>query len=470
MVEDPAGATSSTPLKKRAKELLRRDFAKRGSLQSHQRQSLRSAQARDGRIPTHASAAEVVSARLSHHDPDAGLPNPEATLRPEIDEVERTRLFGETINPDATAFHFPDSVRRKVLRCLEASVEELVSKGLVSSGDVLATLIPQIAGLEMAKQFTDARLQNVFSQTYRAFRSRRSLLLLNLQSQVRFEELPWVAALMQMANSQEDAKASARRTFVQAAVLNLQSFPYAIVPNKLLQELRALAKAADLRIDLLDELAADIFMGEFSQKFGRAAKLAAEQLDGSLYARYYEIDTQALLQMNFGSGHVAAGLGELCFRRAGVRRGGWSTAVNGRVIEQQQILTTQNLAAFYAIDEVRDAITPRLMEMAFSTFKWLTSELSIDRPDHHSRLIMVKNVAYAWRQLLFFLSKMNEDDLHEFMDQSETLLDDYAEQLADRFRPALEGLRNVVAGKSAESGHGMRLLGWTTSGHWLLEA
>ena len=48
---------------------------------------------------------------------------------------------------------------------------------------------------------------------------------------------------------------------------------------------------------------------------------------------YYDIDTTSLLDMDFGSGHVAKGLGELCANRVGVTLGGWSSAVNGCVIE-----------------------------------------------------------------------------------------------------------------------------------------
>ncbi len=189
----------------------------------------------------------------------------------------------------------------------------------------------------MAFRFSDQRIRRLYLQTYRAFRTRRSLLLLNLQKQVQLEELPWVQRMLTLSAPSYDAEQSPRQTLIDVCVLNLVAFPYAIVPNKLLQELRALAHAGGLSISLLDELAADIFMGKFSSKYGEVTKLAAAQLQGTLYADYYEINTAYLLRINFGQSRSAHGLAEICAHRAGVKLGGWSPASNGCVIEQQQI-------------------------------------------------------------------------------------------------------------------------------------
>jgi hypothetical protein len=40
---------------------------------------------------------------------------------------------------------------------------------------------------------------------------------------------------------------------------------------------------------LVEEVAADIFMGTFTQKWRRAAATASQALAGSLYARYYDL-------------------------------------------------------------------------------------------------------------------------------------------------------------------------------------
>ena len=154
-----------------------------------------------------------------------------------------------------------------------------------------------------------------------------------------------------IASDDLGAKEASRQVLADVSMLTITSFPQAIVPNKMLQELLALAKGAELDLPIVDELAADIFMGRFTGKFVRAAKVTAELLDGSLYASYYGIDASAVLALSEPS--EKRGLfrrqrtdefAELVSERAGVGAGGWDVAVNGMLIEQQQILTTQNLA------------------------------------------------------------------------------------------------------------------------------
>lgn len=468
MLDVPVGGEAPEALRRRVAELLRQDYSKRGALSSEDRRRLRSAQAHDARIPTHAAAARVVRARLAEHDPDGGLAEPSRVLVPDLNDVERARLFPDPSRADMGTFEFPDSVRRRVERCRQAPIESLVAGGAVASGDVLATLVPQITGIDLASSVSDEPTRNLYYQTYRAFRNRRSLLLLNYAGQLRFGELPWVAALSGWRVSDGVSVTAARRTLVNVATLNLRQFPHAIVPNKLLQELRTLAELADVRIDLLDELAADIFMGEFTQKFGRTAKLAARRLAGTIYARYYDIDTDAITRMDFGRGKLAAGLGDLCRRRAGVKSAGWSAATNGCVIEQQQILTTQNLAALEAVPEIGRALKPYRLEMARRTFDRLVTQLRVSRPDRHSRLVAVKNAAYGWRQMLFYLSDLERSTVAEFEQACRSSLIDSDGQFAESFLPAMVGLRNANERRSVETSGGRRLLGWTTDRHWLL--
>jgi len=147
-------------------------------------------------------------------------------------------------------------------------------------------MISEIRGAGIA----DLALRQLYAATYRAFRRRRSLLLLNLEKQIQIEELPWVAAVDRFRSENLSSRELAKQTLHEVTLLAITSFPFAILPNKLLQELRALAKGADLTIPLVDEVAADIFMGEFSQKFPESAKRAADLLDRSLYATYFGID------------------------------------------------------------------------------------------------------------------------------------------------------------------------------------
>ena len=120
-----------------------------------------------------------------------------------------------------------------------------------------------------------------------------------------------------------------------------------------IQELRALIKGAELATPLVEEVAADIFIGKFSDKFLAAAKKAGDLLDGSLYAKYYGIDYAQVRSISDSKTkkpekkfwfwqkvkpepQVESERGDFaqfCASRAGVAIGTWDPATNGMIIE-----------------------------------------------------------------------------------------------------------------------------------------
>src|SRR3712207_9429595 len=122
-------------------------------------------------------------------------------------------------------------------------------------------------------------------------------------------------------------------------------FPYttlfrSILPNKLLQEIRSLAEGAGLSLPIVDEVAADIFMGTFTEKYLRAAQHAGALLAGTLYERYYDISYARIQQIDdvttsrYGAS-ISPAFARLCFERAGALPAGGrgSVARNGKGIE-----------------------------------------------------------------------------------------------------------------------------------------
>ncbi|MBK7842034.1 MAG: hypothetical protein IPJ49_31050 [Candidatus Obscuribacter sp.] len=59
----------------------------------------------------------------------------------------------------------------------------------------------------------DPALARLFLQLYIAFRKRRSLLLLNLESQVKLEELPWLSVIAPWINKDGVASSAAKSLF-----------------------------------------------------------------------------------------------------------------------------------------------------------------------------------------------------------------------------------------------------------------
>ncbi|WP_233526237.1 transcriptional regulator [Actinomadura spongiicola] len=419
--------------------------AKRGTPGSAEHAALREGQAALAARPTHHALAQAVAARLDDLPQDAGVPSVDAFVAPVIDGDVRTEI--------------PESVRRIVENCLEASVGTLVERGVIPSAEVLAQLVPQLVASTTALSYPDPALRGLMAAVYRAFRNRRSLLLLNLEHQVRMSELPWVKAVgKHRRRADRAATQNARATLVQLGELTLRGFPGSIVPNPMVAEFDALARRAELRVPFVEELAADIFMGTFTSKFLDAAQLAGDLLEDSLYDRYYGIDYAAVLRLG-------KGFDRLCRQRTKDVRG-WSVAANGTVIEQAQILTTHNLAAL--VDPI--GVDPAdgwdgLARRAFGvTCRLVRRVQGNPRP-----LRTVKDAAYAWRQTVFFLALCGLKEQFAVVAWMQDELDRQPAPTVRRLDPVLAGLRHVLAGGDLDdpNPHRRRFLGWTLGKHWM---
>jgi hypothetical protein len=432
---------------------------------------LRARQAEIASLPTHGSLRAVVLNRLAALSAEDGLQSVDAVAGP-VTPGESGALGVRAGSP------VPASIVRKLRRSVEAPVAELVEQGVIPSAEILGVVLPQLTSQIRAAGISDPDLRRLYAAVYAAFRRRRSLLLLDLEHQVRLEELPWIAAINAFRRTDTAAEEAARESLRQVSLLSVTSYPQTILPNKFLRELRALASAAKADVPIVDELAADIFTGDFSEKFLRASQIAAQLLSGTLYERYYGIPYDEVLviadvQKSKYGAPTSPAFATLCTRLAGPETSGrWSVAKNGKIIEQEQILTTHNLAALFASLRLVDAARGELPELARRCFVWVCQQQQRNRADRKSQLHMVKNTAYAWRQMLFFLSVAREP-VDEFVRWGGEHFSSQSTSFQARFAPAIRGLRYVVQGgrfdaTGASPDGGRRFLGWTTERHWVL--
>lgn len=442
-----AETVAGRDLTPRASGLLRHAIeamaAKRGRPGSAAHAALRGAQARVVAAPSHHHLARAVVARLADLDPATGIRDVAAVCAP-VDGVV-----------------IPESIVRVVRRATAGTVPELIGASVVPSAEVLAGLVPQIAAAASASAYPEMSLRTLMAATHRAYGNRRSLLLLDLAKQVQLGELPWVRAARAHRRTGDDTRRDAREARRQLGNLTLDGFPGTLLPNPLIGQLTLLTREAGDDLPWVEELAADIFMGRFSPKFTRAAAVAAEQLTGSLYSRYYDIDYPALARSDFG---------RLCHQRAGVSPGGVSVAANGTVIEQAQILTTHNLATL-----VHAGVTPTggWAEPARRAFR--TALRLAGRLDHHPRpLPTVKDIAHAWRHVVFCLAQPDAGDPWPSIEDFGRELAGAPHAVRERLAPAVTGLGHVAGGgrftDGAAPAGGRRLLGWSTGGHWMVSA
>lgn len=455
-----------------------------GAPGSERRAALRTVQAAVAVRPTHAAIAQVLADRLEPFPADGGLPSVDAVA------YDLTADEARAVGPDSAGQPVPRRLSGKLERALEAPVDVLVERGIIGSGEVLATVLPQVTSQLLAANLDDPELRQLCTQAYAAFRRRRGLLLLDLEHQVGFEELPWVGAVAPQRAAHAESAQGARQALRQTTLLALTAFPQTILPNPLVREFGALATQARLRLPLVEEVAADIFMGTFSRKWHDAATIASTVLAGSLYARYYDLPEAAYWAAHEPPPEPPAGaprepraapvtadaFAALCASRAAAeaQAGGGGApyvAVNGTVIEQSQILTTHNLAPLLHELELADRLRPAAPELTGQIFQWLVRRLAQPTPSRHAALIAVKNAAYAWRQAIFFASLADADQQRAAVDTLRAVVDEAG---LTRFRPAVDGLAHVVDGGRFEpngtvrGADGRRLLGWNAGTHWYL--
>lgn len=452
-------------------------IAKRGLPGSERHTRLRAEQARQAALPAHHEIAAAVADRLAPLDQRAGTPDVDGPLAPVTEtEAARTGLPAGTV--------VPPRLRQVVRTALSAPPEELVARGLVPSAEVLAELVPQLVANATAQRHADPALRALAAATYRAFRNRRSLLLLDLEHQVRVDELPWVRAVAghgSDADTEERARAAAEAALRRLGDLAVGAFPGTLLPNPLVREMSHLARRADLSAPFTEELAADIFTGTFSPKFLTAARIAADLLEDGLYARYYGIDCAAV--RNMAVVHAADGLARtypartapafdrLCGERAGTDAArSWSPAGNGTVIEQAQILTTHNLAVLVR----RAGVAPEAGWEALAEEGFAAVCRLVTRVHNHPRpLGTVKDAAYAWRQTLFFLSLCPPGRQAALVERMAAVAAGQPWHTAARLAPVVAGLRLVAGGGAFDAdgtalgGLARRFQGWTTTGHWM---
>jgi hypothetical protein len=442
-----------------ARAILAQIAAKRGAPGSATEQEVRAEGLAIAQRVTKADCARVVAARLSTLPEASGLADPAV-------------FIGSVNAAEARRHSVPEGTRLAAMfgplvqRALEAPIEVLIERGIIGSSEMLAGVVPQLSGHAVAASAADADLQRLMGAVYEAFRRRRTLLLLNLQSQVRFSELPWVRATAPARTGNTSTRNASRDLLGRVATLAITRFPETILPNRMVRELDALTRSAGLDIPLVEELAADIFMGEVTPKFLAGARRAGDLMAGTLYERYYGLDYAAITQLAPARSvtfdrTTAKALVDICIRLAGV--GGasnWSVARNGRIIEQIQIATTHNLAPLIGGLGLRSALQPQLRELVARCLDWIVAELSLKLPpqQHHARLIRRKNAAYAWRQMVVFLALWPELDaaLSAAHQRIAASPDDVRAFLA----PYFDGVNNCVTGGSLGQGDSRRFLGW----------
>ncbi|MBU6951752.1 hypothetical protein [Hahella sp. HN01] len=443
---------------------LARYIAKRGAPGEEKQLVSRLRQSQQCRPEKYHEIAKILVQRLLPLPQDKGLECVRRAIAPiASDESTHNAPAGSLI---------PRYLAKKVERTQIATIYQLIQQGYITSADTIANVLPQLSANIRASCFDDSGLKNIYSSIYQAFRQRRSLLLINLQNQVQLTELPWISNVEKYRNTKPRNQELAITILSDIVILALVNFPYSILPNKLLQEIRSLADQAKLKVPIVDEIAADIFMGEFTQKYANACEYAAELLQDTLYARYYNVDYSSFLKNTLFGGRsmTAKNFSNLCSKRAGAPGKGWSVASNAVIIEQQQILTTQNLAVLFQALGLKTKLGENLSLMVKDCFKWVCRRQQLKMDSNHAGLNIMKKSAYAWRQMIFFLTQLPPEEHHDHVSWMQSHLSEQAPEFRVRFAPVMTGLQLAVNGQRLQKtdSETIQFLGWAVGKHPLM--
>ncbi|WP_291380168.1 hypothetical protein [Demequina sp.] len=331
-------------------------------------------------------------------------------LSPEIVSVVVATPPREWAWPDGASQPEPLRARAAIARTLAASVEgtaeELVNAGLLRSGEQLADVASDVAAVALSESARPG-VELLYGKTYRAFRQRRSLLLVNLQSQVRFSELPWVPPLTVPEGRPEASATDA------LCGLYVRAFPGTLMPNPLASALNDISGSLGGPRPFLEELAADIFQGDFSPRFARAAAEAADVLEHGLYSTYFDISPEDWKRLRRAVDSLStsrdkaesreqAALAELAQRRAQSRRVDQWVAKNGAVIEEAQILCAHNL-----IVATRSFSEEDFVAAAAGASRVIANLLAKARKQRRPYATL-KNASYAWRHFVFYVDRIDQ--------------------------------------------------------------
>src|SRR5690606_34310620 len=150
----------------------------------------------------------------------------------------------------------------------------------------------------------------------------------------------------------------------------------------------------------------------------------------------------------------------LCRELAGHHPDANPRARNGTIIEAASIVTTHNLAVLIDGLELAPLLDEReLAQRTYATILDLLERRVLrESSPYRTRLHAYKNLAFAWRQMVFFLSRT--EDARAFLTQAREALDARGPLARERLAPHLDALALAISGRVVP--REQRLLGWVT--------
>ena len=336
----------------------------------------------------------------------------------------------------------PKFFQKKIRKCLAVPIEAIFSKQLIKSIESLTLLTPQLIANTEGAKFADTQLEALILSLYRSNLNHQSN---RYPKHINFAKIPWINALGETTKKNKDAsKKAAKEQLKSLVALSIINFPYAPFPNALVRDLRKLFVLADIKAQLIDEVG---LFCNLSSHHLVAASYAGKLLKGTFYEQYFGISYQRILNLGIPTRRNKQAklrvFTDICrshIERDGIKPLQFSESYERLLIEQQQILSTQNLALFYLELELDNLLRPHLLRLAknclYQTLK-KTHQL-------YGESINVKLADPGWRHMIFFLALMEPSKQLNFADHMGHYLKEQV-KVTPSFFESCQGLNTAIA-------------------------
>ena len=333
----------------------------------------------------------------------------------------------------------PTVVASGISRATARTIEEHIQAGIINSADGIASVIPALFTACASNKIEDPVFRNLYCHLSLALARRQNERFSKAVGYTCMGVLPWANLMRSDIDGEASDVVATGDTIRIATRAWIDHFPHTMTPNRFVSSINRLVWAlnkqgntpaptldtTELPTMLLRDISNDsTFAGSFSSNFSLSTLQAARALQGTLYERYYDLgpiyaDLIARLgphaaRTDGGREGVTAMSGILldattnCMPRwkvpAMTGRHNYTVA-NGRTLESVMVMSTHNLCQLYAWLGLGSASPSEggvdNMAAARKTWKHIIGLFESPPEDTYYGYRMV---AYAWRQLLFFLS------------------------------------------------------------------
>lgn len=294
-------------------------------------------------------------------------------------------------------------VFEKLNKCVLYSLEELKELGYIPSSETFVELAQPMEAFLQTIDFDfkeDITVEEHLKYLlYKSFKNMRSLLLLNLESQLKINEIPQYNVLCKVYK--RDSKSS-NSLILSKLLLSYYTewFPGDIMPNRVVKMFYNLLKSEDKNLGLCEEIACDIFQRRFGEKYDTSLNIAKNNMINTLYSEYFELDDMYKNPLNL------TGLSLTLKEKYYGNNNAYWTNSNGQQIHASMVLTTHNLTQ---LDRFLDNLDV-LKVLRNITFKLLNL-----LGNNTIASLECSQIGHCWRNFMYYASKCSMCDISKYL-------------------------------------------------------